>query len=476
MTHSSGTVDSEANRADLTSLSDLKTPQTRKVFIKSFGCQMNVYDAQRMADVLAPEGVIETSDMQDAEIVILNTCHIREKATEKVYSDLGRIRDIKIERKLANKQTQVVVAGCVAQAEGAEIQRRAHIVDVVVGPQSYQNLPQLLRNSCKNKIIETEFQAQEKFNLLPQPSKKVLQQRGISAFVTIQEGCDKFCTFCVVPYTRGTEISRSAAQIITDVKHLAQSGVKDITLIGQNVNAWHGEGLDQKTWGLARLLYALAEIEGITRLFYTTSHPCDMEDALILAHRDLPQLVPYLHLPVQSGSNRILDMMNRKHTVDDYYRIIDRVREVRPDIALSSDFIVGFPGESDAEFADTMKLITDIQFASSYSFKYSPRPGTPAAEKTDQIPESAKASRLKELQTILENQRQSFNEAAIGKTFDILLERDGRMENQLSGKSPYLQMVQVDTKGTNLKKGDVVSVKITSKTTNTLFGTVNMPS
>lgn len=468
-------VDAVSQELSAATISVEGTQPTRKVFIKSFGCQMNVYDAQRMADVLAPEGVIETSDMHDADIVILNTCHIREKATEKVYSDLGRIRDLKIERKLANKQTQVVVAGCVAQAEGAEIQRRAHIVDVVVGPQSYQNLPQLLKSSQNKKIVETEFQAQEKFNLLPQPSPKVLHQRGVSAFVTIQEGCDKFCTFCVVPYTRGTEISRSAAQIITDVKHLAQSGVRDITLIGQNVNAWHGEGLDHKTWNLARLLYAIAEIDGIARIFYTTSHPCDMDDTLILAHRDLPQLMPFLHLPVQSGSNRILNAMNRKHTVDDYHRIIDRVREVRPDIALSSDFIVGFPGESDAEFDDTMKLITDIKFASSYSFKYSPRPGTPAAEKTDQVEEAVKASRLKILQTELENQRQSFNEAAIGKTFDIVLERDGRMQGQLSGKSPYMQMVQVDATGTNLKKGDVVNVTITSKTTNTLFGTVNMP-
>jgi tRNA-2-methylthio-N6-dimethylallyladenosine synthase len=444
----------------------------RKVFIKSFGCQMNVYDAQRMADVLAPEGVSETTDINDADIVILNTCHIREKATEKVYSELGRVRDVKDERAKSHKTTQIVVAGCVAQAEGAEIQRRARGVDVVVGPQSYQHLPDLLRKARGGKVVETEFEAEHKFEMLPRPSQQVMQQRGVSAFVTVQEGCDKFCTFCVVPYTRGAEISRSAAQIMADVTHLAQAGIKEITLIGQNVNAWHGEGLDGRTWGLARLMSAIAHVSGITRIRYTTSHPRDMDDDLINAHRELPQLMPYLHLPIQSGSDRILSAMNRKHTADDYKRIIERVRHVCPDIALSSDFIVGFPSETDQDFDETMALIREITFASSYSFKYSPRPGTPAADMPNQVEESLKAERLSALQTLLEDQRQAYNANAIGQTFDVLLDRQGRHAGQLSGKSPYLQQVQIEAANTMLKMGDMVRVHITHKTTNTLFGTL----
>ncbi len=438
----------------------------KKVFIKSYGCQMNVYDAERMADVLAGEGYEGTAAVEEADLVVLNTCHIREKAAEKVYSELGRIRVLKAERAAAGRETKVVLAGCVAQAEGREIFRRAPVVDVVVGPQSYQNLPELLARG--RGAMDTEFPADDKFDALPALEPARIRGRGVTAFLTVQEGCDKFCTFCVVPYTRGAEVSRPVARILDEARRLAEAGVREITLIGQNVNAFHGEGPDGRAWTLGRLLHALAEVPGIGRLRYTTSHPRDMDDALVAAHRDLPALMPYLHLPVQSGSDRVLAAMNRRHTGDDYRRIVDRVRAARPDIAITSDFIVGFPGESDAEFEDTLRLVEEVRFSGAFSFKYSPRPGTPAAEIAAQVPEPAKAERLARLQERLEVHRQAFNHGTVGRTLDVLLEKAGRHPGQLAGKTPYLQMVQID--GAGLSVGDIAPVRITAAGTNSLFG------
>ncbi|HYF57097.1 MAG TPA: tRNA (N6-isopentenyl adenosine(37)-C2)-methylthiotransferase MiaB [Salinarimonas sp.] len=438
----------------------------KKVFIKSYGCQMNVYDAERMADVLAREGYAETGAVEEADLVVLNTCHIREKAAEKVYSELGRVRVLKEERRAAGRDTKVVLAGCVAQAEGREIFRRAPVVDVVVGPQSYGNLPELLR--AGRGAMDTEFPAHDKFDALPALEPARIRGRGVTAFLTVQEGCDKFCTFCVVPYTRGAEVSRPVARILEEARRLAESGVREVTLIGQNVNGYHGEGPDGATWSLGRLLHALAAVPGLARLRYTTSHPRDMDDALIEAHRDLPALMPYLHLPVQAGSDRVLAAMNRKHTADEYRRIIDRVRAARPDVALTSDFIVGFPGESDADFGDTMRLVEDTRFAGAFSFKYSPRPGTPAADLADQVPESVKTERLARLQERLEIHRQAFNRGTVGRTLDVLLEKAGRHPGQLAGKTPYLQMVQID--GAGLGVGDIVPVRVTAAGSNSLFG------
>jgi tRNA-2-methylthio-N6-dimethylallyladenosine synthase len=442
----------------------------KKAFVKSYGCQMNVYDAERMTDILGHEGFEETASLEDADLVVLNTCHIREKAAEKVYSELGRVRRIKRERAAAGRQTQVVVAGCVAQAEGREIVRRAPVVDVVVGPQGYHHLPDLLRQAvAKPGVVDTEFPIEDKFDRLP---ARAARGRGVSAFLTVQEGCDKFCAFCVVPYTRGAEVSRPVARIVDEAERLARAGVREITLIGQNVNAYHGEGLDGSAWTLGRLLHRLATIPGVVRLRYTTSHPRDMDDALIAAHRDLPALMPYLHLPVQAGSDRILAAMNRKHSGDDYRRLIDRVRAARPDIALSSDFIVGFPGETEAEFCETLRLVADVGFASAFSFKYSPRPGTPAAESDDQVPEAVKAERLARLQDLLERQRQAFNRGTVGRTVDVLLEKPGRHQGQLAGKSPYLQAVQFEGEG---RIGDVVPVRIVGLGSNSLFGERSPP-
>jgi tRNA-2-methylthio-N6-dimethylallyladenosine synthase len=441
----------------------------KKLFVKSFGCQMNVYDAQRMVDVLAPQGYVETDSQDDADVIVLNTCHIREKAVEKVYSDLGRLRKLKQARGENGKDTTVVVAGCVAQAEGKEIVRRAGMVDLVVGPQSYHRLPQLVaRAQTKPGVVDTEFPSEDKFAFLPAASRQRTLARGPAAFLTVQEGCDKFCTFCVVPYTRGAETSRPVGPLLKEARQLAQDGVRELTLLGQNVNAYHGEGLDGKTWGLARLLEALANIEGIERLRYTTSHPRDMDEDLMAAHRDLPQLMPYLHLPVQAGSDRILHAMNRQHTHESYISLIEKIRSYQPDLALSGDFIVGFPGETDADFEDTLRVIETVGYASAFSFKYSPRPGTPAAEMGAQVPEEVKAERLARLQALLEDQRQAFNAACIGRTFDILLDRPGRTDGQLGGRSPYLQAVHVDAP--HLKVGDIVSVTITGKSTNSLSG------
>ena len=448
-----------------------ESPGVKKVYVKSYGCQMNVYDAERMSDVLAPEGYAQTDRPEEADLVILNTCHIREKAAEKVYSELGRVRRMKEERAAEGRETKVVVAGCVAQAEGAEILKRAQVVDAVVGPQSYQRLPEILRAAASRRVVDTEFPVEDKFDELPALDAKRVRGRGVTAFLTVQEGCDKFCSFCVVPYTRGAEVSRPVAKIMAEARTLAAAGVREITVIGQNVNAYHGEGPDGRTWGLARLLHALAEIDGVERLRYTTSHPRDMDDDLIAAHRDLPCLMPYLHLPVQAGSDRILAAMNRKHTADAYRRIVARVRAARPDIALSSDFIVGFPGETDADFEETMRLVADVGFASAFSFKYSPRPGTPAADETEQVPEPVKAERLARLQALLEEQRQAFNRATVGRRIDVLVEKPGRHPGQLAGKSPYLQAVVVEDAG--LAVGDVVPVTIVRAGSNSLFGETN---
>ncbi|MBO6548731.1 MAG: tRNA (N6-isopentenyl adenosine(37)-C2)-methylthiotransferase MiaB [Rhizobiales bacterium] len=444
---------------------------TKKIFIKSYGCQMNVYDSERMAELMDGEGYEQTDDMSDADMVVLNTCHIREKAAEKVYSELGRVRKNKEERSEKGKETIIAVAGCVAQAEGEEIIRRAPVVDMVVGPQSYQNLPELLDEfkTGKKPVIETEFPEEDKFGKLP----------GITAtspcsFVTVQEGCDKFCTFCVVPYTRGGEFSRSAKQIIDDANRLVDQGVHELTLLGQNVNGYHGEGLDGKDWSLARLLDELSKIEGIERLRYTTSHPRDMEDDLIHAHRDNPLVMPYLHLPFQSGSDKILKDMNRRHTREFYIELVERIREGQPDLALSTDIIVGFPGETDKDFQDTMDMVETIGYASAYSFKYSPRPGTPAAEIEEQIDEEVKKERLAILQKRLTEQQKSFNESKVGSQMTVLLEKIGRNEGQLIGRSPYLQSVHLEAE--HAKIGDMVDVTIKSATLNSLQGVINPSS
>ena len=451
----------------------MTAPEPKKLFVKSYGCQMNVYDAQRMADALAPQGIVETQAMDEADIVILNTCHIREKAAEKVYSELGRVRELRKERRAAGQDTTIVVAGCVAQAEGVEIIRRAPAVDLVVGPQSYHRLPALLEEAkTRRGLVETDFPVDDKFGALPLPSAKKIVGRGVSAFLTVQEGCDKFCTFCVVPYTRGAEISRPMDAILREARHLAEAGVREITLIGQNVNAWHGADADGAASHLGALLQAVAAIPGIARLRYTTSHPRDMDQRLIDAHRDLPQLMPYLHLPVQSGSDRVLHAMNRRHTRDDYLRLIDRMRAVRPDIALSSDFIVGFPGETDRDFEDTMDLVRQVGFAAAYSFKYSERPGTPAADLADQVPESVKNARIYALQALITAQQNDFNTAAIGKTVDVLIEKPGRHPGQWAGKSPWLQAVIVEDE---VHPGDIVPVEILELRTNSLFGRIAGP-
>jgi tRNA-2-methylthio-N6-dimethylallyladenosine synthase len=441
----------------------------RKLFVKSFGCQMNVYDSHRMADMLAPEGFAETSSVEDADLVILNTCHIREKAADKVYSELGRIRVLKQAAAQQGRKLTIAVAGCVAQAEGEEIIRRAPAVDLVVGPQSYHRLPQLLdRAEREGAVIDTEFPLEDKFDILRPPAREAIRARGVSAFVTVQEGCDKFCTFCVVPYTRGAEVSRPVMKIVVEVERLADAGVREVTLIGQNVNAYHGEGPDGRPWTLGRLLERVAEVSGIARLRYTTSHPCDMEASLIAAHRDLPSLMPYLHLPVQSGSDRILAAMNRRHTRADYLDTIASMRAAQPNIAFSSDFIVGFPGESEEDFRATLALVDEVGYAGAFSFKYSPRPGTPAADMADQIADEVKAERLYRLQAAIDRHQAAFNARCRGLTFDVLFEKPGRHPGQIVGRSPYLQPVQVTGPSTMI--GDIAAVTITEISANSLFG------
>ena len=445
----------------------------RKLFIKSYGCQMNAYDAQRMADLLVPDGFEETPRLDDAEVVILNTCHIRERAAEKIFSELGKLRKVKTERRNRGLATKVVVAGCVAQAEGGEILRRQKAVDLVVGPQNYHHLPDLLRGGGEALGgVDTEFPTEDKFDYLVPPLPERIRQRGPAAFLTIQEGCDKFCTFCVVPYTRGTEMSRPVAAILAEAQELTAAGVKELVLLGQNVNAYHGEGPDGRVWSLARLCARLAEIPGAARLRYTTSHPHDMDDDLIAAHRDLPQLMPFLHLPVQSGSDTILAAMHRKHGRQTYLDLVARIRDARPDIALSSDFIVGFPGESEADFEATLDLIRKIEFAATFSFKYSARPGTPAADVFDQVDEAVKRARLAQLQDLVETQRQAFNRAMIGRTVEVLFEKKGRHPGQIAGKTPYLQAVQINA--SDLLIGEILPVEITGMGPNSLFGRCNL--
>lgn len=442
----------------------------KKLHIKTWGCQMNVYDSQRMADVLAPMGYAETDMIDDADLVILNTCHIREKATEKVFSELGRMRKHKIEKEKSGSKMAFAVAGCVAQAEGEEIMRRDKNVDMVFGPQTYHKLPEMIANwesaNGKTRIINTEFPAEPKFDHFP------IEQaaHGASAYVAVQEGCDKFCSFCVVPYTRGGEYSRPAVDIIAEIKHLMAKGVREVNLLGQNVNAWHGEGLNGKTWDLGTLIFHLAEIDGLDRIRYVTSHPRDMHDMLYRAHGEIEKLMPYLHLPIQNGSDKILEAMNRKHTAEEYLRIIDRLRDIRPDMAFSSDFIVGFPGETKEDHADTMKVVDYVGYAAAYSFKYSRRPGTPAARAAKQLPEEVKDARLQELQAKLYADQTAFNAAKIGMTFPVLLDRKGREAGQLQGHSPWLQTVNMIAPDRLF--GQIVDVKITKATQNSLSGEI----
>ena len=440
----------------------------KKLFIKTYGCQMNVYDSARMGDLLAPLGY-EAADAPDgADMVILNTCHIREKAAEKVYSELGKLSRLKRNKAREGGRMTIAVAGCVAQAEGEEIVRRQSAVDIVVGPQSYHRLPEMIAKIARagGQALETDFPAEDKFDALPRQSGEV----AASAFLTVQEGCDKFCTFCVVPYTRGSEFSRPVAQIVAEAKRLVDLGAHEITLLGQNVNAYRGRGGDDEMLGLAGLLHEMAQIEGLERLRYTTSHPRDMDQDLILAHRDIEKLMPYLHLPVQSGSDAVLARMNRQHTADDYRRIVARVREARGDIALSSDFIVGFPGESDGDFRATMELVREIGYAQAYSFKYSPRPGTPAAAER-QLPEDVKDSRLQELQALLTAQQDAFNAATVGKTVGVLFEKPGRKPGQAVGRSPYLQSVHVE--GAARLIGTIAQVRIEEAQPNSLKGALD---
>nr|WP_314090396.1 tRNA (N6-isopentenyl adenosine(37)-C2)-methylthiotransferase MiaB [uncultured Shinella sp.] len=444
------------------------TSNTRKVFVKTYGCQMNVYDSERMTDALSKDGYEATDVLEEADLVLLNTCHIREKAAEKVYSELGRLRDMKKARAKDGRDMVIGVTGCVAQAEGKEILRRAPAVDLVIGPQTYHRLPEALRRAKGGeRVVETDYAIEDKFEHLPAPEKAKTRARGVTAFLTVQEGCDKFCTFCVVPYTRGSEVSRPVAQIVSEAERLVEGGVREITLLGQNVNAWHGLGPDGAEWSLGDLLCRLAEIEGLARLRYTTSHPRDMDDKLIAAHRDLPKLMPYLHLPVQSGSNRILKAMNRRHTAAEYIALIERVRAVQPDLAISGDFIVGFPGETDQDFEDTMRLIEAVGYAQAFSFKYSIRPGTPGAEMDGHVEESVKAERLERLQALLFRQQREFAKGCIGKEIDLLLEKPGRMPGQLVGRSPWLQPVNVDAKTSEI--GDIIRVRITDAGPNSLF-------
>ena len=437
----------------------------KKLHIKTYGCQMNVYDSDRMADVLAPLGYNTTDQADDADMVIINTCHIREKASEKVFSELGRLRLWKEAEKEQGRSVKIAVAGCVAQAEGAEISRRAPWVDVVVGPQAYHRLPELITDidpASRNAVIDTDFPVEDKFDFLPEEHAP----RGPAAFLSIQEGCDKFCTFCVVPYTRGAEFSRPAASVLEEARRLVANGTVELSLLGQNVNAWAAEGPDGSEWNFARLLYALAEVDGLKRIRYTTSHPRDMNNDLYRAHAEIPQLMPYLHLPVQAGSDRILDAMNRHHTRDDYMRIIDRLREARPDMALSGDFIVGFPGETDRDFADTLSLINDVNYASAYSFKYSPRPGTPASLSEEQVPEDVKSERLQSLQQLISAQQFAFNQAKVGEVMDILIERPANRANQMAGRSPWMQAVHFSSDVGAI--GDIVSLKIIEAHQNSL--------
>ena len=431
-----------------------------KVFIKTYGCQMNVYDSERMAEALGERGYETAGAAEDADLILLNTCHIREKAAEKVYSELGRYKELKA----ANPELKIAVAGCVAQAEGAEIAARQPLVDIVVGPQSYHRLPELEARAREGEIaIDTEFPEEDKFDRLASRPKA---RRGPTAFLTVQEGCDKFCAFCVVPYTRGAEASRPAARLVEEARAIVERGAREITLLGQNVNAYGGEG-EGGEWSLARLIRALARIDGLERIRYTTSHPRDMADDLIAAHGEVEKLMPYLHLPVQSGSDRVLKRMNRGHTAEHYLRIVERVRAARPDILLSGDFIVGFPEETEEDFEATIRLVEEVRYGQCYSFKYSPRPGTPAAERPQVAPEVA-ANRLSRLQDLLTGQQREIQREMVGRSARVLFERPGRMPGQMVGKSEHLHAVHV--RDPSVAPGDLCDVRITGSDPNSLSG------
>ena len=431
-----------------------------RYFVKTFGCQMNVYDSERMGELLGASGMTEAGSQAEADLVVLNTCHIRERAAEKVYSDIGRIKKL---GRIAGRQPMVVVAGCVAQAEGAEIVRRAPSVDIVVGPQAYHRLPAMIEAAVSAKAVDTDMPAESKFDVLPRRRK----QSGPSAFLTVQEGCDKFCTYCVVPYTRGGEVSRPVRDLVVEAAALIEGGARELVLLGQNVNAFHGSDEAGRGISLAGLLHRLAALDPHVRLRFTTSHPNDMADDLIEAHAELPQLMPYLHLPVQSGSNRILKAMNRSHTVESYLALVERMRAARADIALSGDFIVGFPGETEDDFAGTLRIVETAGYAAAYSFKYSPRPGTPAAAMEDQIAPEIMDERLQRLQAAIARRSQMFNEATVGKRIDVLIDRPGRRPGQMIGKSPWLQSVVVSAP---LAIGDLVTCDITRAGPNSLDG------
>ncbi|AUM73511.1 tRNA (N6-isopentenyl adenosine(37)-C2)-methylthiotransferase MiaB [Paracoccus jeotgali] len=432
--------------------------EPKKLFIKTYGCQMNVYDSARMAEAMGADGYVLTEDQGQADMVLLNTCHIREKAAEKLYSDLGRLKPLKADR----PDLKIAVAGCVAQAEGQEIVNRMPLVDLVVGPQTYHRLPAMARG--EGPAVLTEFPAEDKFDHLPQTRNT---RRAPTAFLTVQEGCDKFCAFCVVPYTRGAEVSRPVERILAEARDLVSRGVRELTLLGQNVNGWHGLGPDGREWQFGRLIRAVAEIDGLDRIRYTTSHPNDMGDDLIAAHCDEPKLMPYLHLPVQSGSDRVLKAMNRKHHAADYLRLIERIREARPDILLTSDFIVGFPGETEQDHQDTLRLIETVGYGMAYSFKYSPRPGTPAAGRDEVAPEVADR-RLQELQALLTRQQKAAQQGMVGRRVGVLIEKKGREAGQMIGKSDYLHSVFVEAPEAAI--GALVQVEITESASNSLAG------
>ncbi len=433
----------------------------KKVFLKTYGCQMNIYDSERIMESLSENGYKQTNNLNESDLIIFNTCHIREKAAEKLYSDIGRLKKIRKEKK-------IIVAGCVAQAEDKQIIQRMPEVDLVIGPQTYHKIPELVSKLNKKiKYVETDFPIENKFNLL---KKRVRSEKKPSAFLTIQEGCDKFCTFCVVPYTRGAEYSRTTKELVEETKQLLSQGVSEITLLGQNVNAYHGEGLNGGISNLADLIYELSKLAGLERIRYTTNHPIDVNQELIDAHRDIKKLMPYIHLPIQSGSNRILKLMNRKHTCEEYIEIIEKIRKARNDIALSSDFITGFPGETDKDFELTIDLVKKIKYAQAYSFNYSPRPGTPSADYEKQIPQNIKSERLKLLQDILKQQQLEFNNQSKGKIVSILIERKGREINQFVGKTPYMQSVFFKNIENKRKIGDFIDVKIDTIKVNNLSG------
>jgi tRNA-2-methylthio-N6-dimethylallyladenosine synthase len=449
------------------------TETPKKLFIKTYGCQMNVYDSDRMADALAPHGYQPTQVMEEADLVVLNTCHIREKASEKVFSELGRLRELREEARAAGGPGFMIgVAGCVAQAEGDEIVRRAKgSVDLVFGPQSYHRLPELIKRAHNGAtVVETDFPAEDKFEHLPAASREVTLARGLTAFLTVQEGCDKFCSFCVVPYTRGAEVSRPLEQVLAEARNLAAAGVRELTLLGQNVNAYHGLDTSGRTVGLGELCRRLADIEGLARIRYTTSHPLDMTDDLLAAHRDVPALMPYLHLPVQSGSDRILAAMNRRHTRADYMRVIERIMAVRPDMAMSGDFIVGFPGETDADFEETLSIAREVNYASAYTFKYSTRPGTPGATMDDQVPEAKKTERLQRLNDQMTGQMRAFGQSVVGRVLPVLIEKKGRMPGQVGGRSPYLQAVHME--GPERLIGTIQPVEILAAGNNSISGKI----